>query len=217
MKSVIGIVRSYLNREKADMIEMQLKTRSLHANQHTGGGIKGERTMKNKTKEEDLDSRYHAKGFTKTNAIMQCVAYLNKSESKEEEQKILRLGRNIKKQDANYARQLVAKGINRYDNGRNNSKKINDDQRRRDIEHTNTTTGRIPFSKLFKKHMDGVKEELTKRGHNYSEENTIFVLRDLLKVAVKSKDDKQQKDDKSFHPRTETLQLQFENAIRYSE
>ena len=49
-KSIIGIIRSYINNEKATLVEDELKTRPLQANQHTTGGIKGERVMKNKTK-----------------------------------------------------------------------------------------------------------------------------------------------------------------------
>lgn len=65
--------------------------------------------------------------------------------------------------------------------------------------------------------MPGIKEELTARQYPYSEKHTIKELRDLLMVAVKNKDHKQKHDDRSFHPRTETLQQQFENSIRYSE
>ena len=217
MKSVIGIIRSYLNREKAEIIEEVIKTRPLHANQHTEGGIKGERIMKNKTKEQDLDGRYHSKGCVNTIAVLKCVTNLNKSENADEEQKILRLSRTIKSQQDNYERQAAQRSIKKYDEGRNKTKKINDAQKRREVHHTPFTTGRISFKKLYTKNMPGIKEELTARQYPYSEKHTIKELRDLLMVAVKNKDHKQKHDDRSFHPRTETLQQQFENSIRYSE
>ena len=215
MKSVIGIIRSYLNREKAAIVEEQLKSHSLHANQHTTGGIRGQREMKNKTKEEDLEGRIIAKGPLRNNALLKSIYSLNNSEDPEEEAKIRRLSSNIKASDENYHRELIASKQKKYDDGRKKQKKINDSQKRRDIELTDVTTGRIMFTRLLKVNIDGVKAELTARGHVYNDSQPIRQLKDLLIIAVKYKDGKQY--DKSFHPRTEKLQQQFNHSIRYSE
>jgi hypothetical protein len=214
MKSVIGIIRSYLNREKAAIVEKELKSRPLHTNQHTTGGIRGERHMKSKTKAEDLEGRIIPKGPLRNNALIKSIYSLNSSEDPEEEQKIRRLSSNIKASDENYHRELIAAKRKEYDNGRKKQKKINDSQRRREIELTDVTTGCIMFTKLYKVNIDGVKAELTARGHQYNDSQLIRQLKDLLVIAVKYKDGKQY--SKSFHPRTEKLQLQFYHSILFS-
>ena len=49
-KSIIGIVRLYINNGKPTLVEEELKTRSLRESRYTIGRIKGERLMKNKTR-----------------------------------------------------------------------------------------------------------------------------------------------------------------------
>ena len=68
-KSIIGIIWLYINNEKATLIIEELKTGQLRANQYTTGGTKGEKVMKNKTKEEDLGTWTNARGGMKNNII----------------------------------------------------------------------------------------------------------------------------------------------------
>ena len=59
-----------------------------------------------------------------------------------------------------------------------------------------------------------VREELTVREGIYDEKDGIKVLVLLLKAAVKNKDGRSH--EKSFHPRTNTLQQQFDHSILYT-
>jgi hypothetical protein len=113
-----AIIWSYLNQEKAAIVEKELKSRPLHVNQHTTGGIRGERHMKSKTKAEDLEGRIIPKGPLRKNALIKSIYSPNSSEDPKEEQKIRRLSSNIKASDENYHRELISAKQKKYDDGR---------------------------------------------------------------------------------------------------
>ena len=214
-KSIIGITRAYLNREKAAYVAEELKTHRLHANQYTEEGIKGVRKMKFKSKEEDLDSRFIAKNSIKTIALIKCVNDLNETESSEDEARIRRLAANLKTQQDSYQRKLDAAKKKKYDEGRLIKRKINESQRRRDADETDISKGQIQFTKLQKKHIEGVKEELVARNHGLTNDLNITQLKKILKLAVESTDGEEY--DKSFHPRKDKLHSQFEHSILYAD
>ncbi|OEU10187.1 hypothetical protein FRACYDRAFT_247802 [Fragilariopsis cylindrus CCMP1102] len=190
-KSIIGITRAYLNREKAAHVAEELKTHRLHANQYTEEGIKGVRQMKFKSKEEDLESRFIAKNSIKTIALIKCITHLNETESTEDEARISRLATNLKTQQESYQRKLDKAKKKKYDEGRLTKRKMNDSQKRRDADETDISKGQIQFTKLQKKHIEGVKEELVARNHGLTGDHNITQLKKILKLAVESTDGKQ--------------------------
>ena len=214
-KSYIGITRAYLNREKVVFVEEELKTHRLHANQYTTAGIKGERDMKFKSKEEDLESRFIAKSSIKTIALIRCVNHLNETETHEDEARIRRLAIVLKSQQENYQREMETAKKNKYNEARLTKRKTNDAQKRRDVDETDVSKGQIQFTRLQKKHIDAVKEELVARDHGLACDLNITQLKKVLKLAVESTDGKQY--DKSFHPRKHTLHSQFEHSILYTD
>ena len=214
-KSYIGITRAYLNREKVVFVEEELKTHRLHANQYTTAGIKGERDMKFKSKEEDLESRFIAKSSIKTIALIKCVNNLNETETHEDEARIRRLAIVLKSQQENYQREMETAKKNKYNEARLTKRKTNDAQKRRDVDETDVSKGQIQFTRLQKKHIDAVKEELVARDHGLACDLNITQLKKVLKLAVESTDGKQY--DKSFHPRKHTLHSQFEHSILYTD
>jgi hypothetical protein len=197
-KSVMGITRTYLNREKAAFVKEELKTHRLHANQYTAEGIKGEREIKFKSKEEDLESRFIAKNSIKTIALVKCINHLNETESIEDEARIRRLATNLKMQQESYQRKLDAAKKKKYDEGRLIKRKMNDSQRRRDADKTDVSKGQIQFTRLQKKHIKDIKEELVARDHGLTGDLNITQLKKVLKLAVESADGKEY--NKSFHP-----------------
>jgi hypothetical protein len=104
---------------------------------------------------------------------------------------------------------------NKYDEKRLTKRKMNDSQKQRDADETDVSKGQIQFTRLQKKHMDGVREELDARDHGWTTTQTITQLKRVLKVAVESTDGKEY--DKSFHPRKDTLHGQFEHLIIYTD
>jgi hypothetical protein len=204
-----------LNREKAAFVEEELKTHRLHANQYTAEGIKGERDMKFKSKEEDIESRFIAKNSIKTIALIKCVNHLNETESIEDKARIRRLATNLKTQQESYQRKLDAAKKKEYDEGQLIKRRMNDSQRRKDANETDISKGQIQFTILQKKHIEGVKEELVARDHGLTADLNITQLKKVLKLAVESADSKEY--DKLFHPQKEKLHTQFEHSILYTD
>ena len=115
---------------------------------------------------------------------------------------------------ANFETEAINNKKKQYDDKRKNKKKINNAQMRRDLELTAVTKGTIPFSKLGITHIPGVREELRVRGCTYENKDSIRALVTRLKTAVENKDGGS--EEKSFHPRTSTIQQQFQHSIMYA-
>ena len=144
-----------------------------------------------------------------------CITHLNETESTEDEARISRLATNLKTQQESYQRKLDKAKKKKYDEGRLTKRKMNDSQKRRDADETDISKGQIQFTKLQKKHIEGVKEELVARNHGLTNDLNITQLKKILKLAVESTDGEEY--DKSFHPRKDKLHSQFEHSILYAD
>ena len=84
------------------ILKDKIKDHSFHANQHAAGGEKGERHMKNKTHEEDLETRIIVKGSTKSKALLDVVEETNSANTtKEDDNRIDRLRDKLIEQEQN--------------------------------------------------------------------------------------------------------------------
>ena len=102
MKSVISIIRAHFNQRKAVILEDKIKDHSFHANQYTTGGKKGERDMKKKTQQEDLESRTIVKGWMKSTTLLDVVEETNNANTtKDDHERIDRIAANLIIQEEN--------------------------------------------------------------------------------------------------------------------
>ena len=164
VKSLVAIIRAYLNQNKAVLLEDRIEKHEFRANQYTTAGAKGERTMKKKTKEKDLASRTIIKGPMRTEALIKVVEELNKNETEEDAERIERIAKTLIDQQATNKKLMQEKIKTSYRDGKKKKKKRNELQKRRKIVLTDQSCGCIPFGKLNSNHMQGICEEIRARG-----------------------------------------------------
>jgi hypothetical protein len=214
-QSVLGIIRSFTIREVNNACVEKAKNRDLRANQHTEAGKIGDRSMTKKNSKQDIKTRPIIKGSRKTIELLTLLKKINTDEDKQSVLQRQRLLKVLSDRKLSYNQRKNAKRLARYRERSKKNKKMNKDQKRQDIKHTDMTLGRIAYSSLRNECIDEVKIELEAYEIDYDDNDGIKKLSNLLKDAVINDHGKQ--FEKSFHPTTEPLANRFPFSIRQDE
>ena len=215
MKSILAITRAHINQSKSRIVEEKIKNHSFQANQHTTGGVKGERIMKAKSKDQDIASRTIVRGSFRSKAYLNVVTDINKSELPGDEERIKRLSTSLMDQGKNNEKLLKESIVNNYNKRKKRTKKMNQVQMRQKPMKTDATTGCITYTGLQSTHIQAVYSEIAARGGTVSNTtNGIRKQTDNLRNLVLAKDGKQY--EKSFHPRTNAFSTFFPWSIKLS-
>ena len=153
----------------------------------------------------------------KSTTLLDVVEETNNANiTKDDHERIDRIAANLIIQEENNHQKMIELVKEKFDKKKNKKKKMNESQRRKKVELTDSTTGRISFSMLQRIHINEVIEEIKARGHAPAGATVaIRKLTDILRKAVQLKDGEQY--DRAFHPRTNSLQIMFQYSTKFQQ
>ena len=184
-RSVLGIIRAHTLREVNNRCVAAANDRKLKGNKNCSGGRKGdEGRLKNKSKEEDKKTRINVRGSFKATELLRYLDEINEDQTNRDDENHKTLMESLSKRNLSWSEKRKEKIINRYREKSKKGKKMNKNQQRQSVLHTDITLGPIAYSSIRAEFADVIKTELKEAyGIDYSDSDAK--IKELIRNSLK--------------------------------